>query len=138
MSADELPTTETGGAATDGDLDIEVVDNPDAHRWELRQGDRLLGLARYAIVPASEASPERVVFFHTEVRPEYEGRGLASVLARRALDATMGSGRTVVAMCPYIRAWVRRHRDPYAEHVSAPTRADVEAVNHAVGGAAGA
>lgn len=141
MTADEAhapadgPDQTPDGVTQDPDGDVRVVDNPDAGRWELREGDRVIGLARYAIVPATESAPERVVFFHTEVRPEYEGRGLAARLARAALDATIASGRTIVAICPYIRAYVRRHREQYAEHVAPPTRADVDAMDRATGNA---
>jgi predicted GNAT family acetyltransferase len=133
MSADEVRTADDAPAAADGRDGFVAVDDPAAGRWELRSGDRVVGLAQYALVPATESSPERVVFFHTEVEPEYEGRGLASVLARDALDGTIRSGRTIVAICPYIRAWVKRHPDPYAAHVAPATRADVDAMNRAVG-----
>ena len=105
-----------------------VLDAPDAGRWEVREGDRVVGIAQYEVVPGVDGRPDRVVFFHTEVRPEAEGHGLAGRLARAALDATIASGRVIVALCPYIRAWVARHPDPYAAHVVPATRADVEAV----------
>ncbi len=105
-----------------------VVDAPAAGRWEVREGDRVLGIAQYQVVTGRDGQPDRVVFFHTEVRPDAEGHGLASRLARTALDATIASGRVAVALCPYIRAWVARHPDPYAEHVVAATQADVDAV----------
>lgn len=117
MSAEEAP--------------VEIADNRERSRFEIRQDGRVIGLAAYAVVPASGSDPERIVFFHTEVRPEYEGQGLAARLAAYALDTTIAAGRTVVALCPYIRAYLRRHPEPYAAHVAHATKADVEAADRA-------
>ncbi len=126
------PASQPEDGATDPNTEdtdrFTVVDAPDAGRWEVRDGDRVVGIAQYVVVPGTDGHPDRVVFFHTEVRPELEGHGLASRLARTALDATIASGRDIVALCPYIRAWVARHPDPYASHVVPTTQADVDAV----------
>lgn len=122
------------GGADSGDSaeSVQVVDNPEKARFELRDGDDVIGVAAYAVVPGGSAGePERVVLFHTEVRPEYEGQGLGARLAGHALDSTVASGRAVVALCPYIKAYVARHQEAYADHVQAPTRADVEAAERA-------
>lgn len=129
-------TQNTGGQTDEQaqDLSVEVTDNPERARFELHDGDTLIGVAAYAVVPADDADqPERVVFFHTEVRDEYEGQGLAGRLASYALDATVASGRAIVALCPYIKTYVSRHPEPYAAHVVAPTRADVDAAERAGG-----
>ncbi|WP_330473300.1 GNAT family N-acetyltransferase [Terrabacter sp. C0L_2] len=120
-------TEHTGEGGTGADS-IEVVDAPGRGRFELRDGDRVIGVASYAIVPAGTVGDrERIVLFHTEVRPEYEGRGLAARLATHALDAAIGAGRDVVALCPYVKAYVQRHPEPYAAHVVPATQADVDA-----------
>jgi predicted GNAT family acetyltransferase len=126
MSAD---VSEGVGAGADT---IEVSDNPAAGAFELRDAGRLIGIARYAVVPASEGHAERVVFFHTEVSKAYEGQGLAGRLATTALDETVAAGRTVVALCPYIKVFLARHEADYAGHVAAPQPADLEAVDRAV------
>lgn len=113
---------------------IEVADNRAAGAFELRDAGRLIGIARYAVVPASGAQPERVVFFHTEVSQAYEGQGLAGRLATEALDQTVAGGRTIVALCPYIKVFLKRHDTDYAGHVSPPQPTDLEAVDRAVDG----
>lgn len=125
-----------------GEVQIEVADNPERGRFELRDGKRVIGVANYALVQGDSSGDghgrERVVFFHTEVRPEYEGRGLAARLASVALDETVAVGRGIVALCPYIKVYLRRHPEPYAAHVLAPTRADVDAADRAAERAAAA
>lgn len=109
---------------------VEVVDNPSRGRYELREGGRMIGHARYVVVLADDGS-DRVVFFHTEVDADREGQGLAAELAAFALDATVARGCTIVPVCPYIAAYVKRHRETYAAHVAAPTPADLAAVRAA-------
>jgi ribosomal protein S18 acetylase RimI-like enzyme len=126
---------------------IEVVDNPQLSRFELRDGERVIGIASYVLVPGDgpdadgspdgEGGTDRVVFFHTEVHPEYEGRGLAARLADHALSTTVAAGRRIVALCPYIKVYLRRHPEPYAAYVVRPTDADVEAADAAARAAAG-
>ena len=128
--------------------DLEVVDNPGRGRFELRDGERVIGVASYAVVPSGSGesgesgesgsdatgpkpAADRVVLFHTEVVPEYEGQGLAGRLASHALDAAVASGRSIVALCPYIKTFVKRHPEPYAAHVVAATQADVDAARRA-------
>ncbi|EWT00108.1 acetyltransferase [Intrasporangium oryzae NRRL B-24470] len=110
---------------------VEVVDNPSRGRYELRDGGRMVGHARYVVVAPEQDGTERVVFFHTEVDADREGQGLAARLAAFALDATIARQRTIVPVCPYIAAYVKRHREPYAAHVAAPTPADLAAVRTA-------
>lgn len=47
--------------------------------------------------------------FHTEVRPELEGQGIAGRLAAFAIDDIRDSGLRLVPGCPYIADYVDRH-----------------------------
>jgi uncharacterized protein len=49
------------------------------------------------------------VFYHTEVDERFGGRGLASILVGEALEATRADGKRVVALCPMVAAFVRKH-----------------------------
>src|SRR5579884_3154139 len=49
------------------------------------------------------------VFYHTEVADEFEGRGLASILVADALEATRADGKRVVAVCPMVDAFIKKH-----------------------------
>jgi predicted GNAT family acetyltransferase len=57
-------------------------------------------------------------FTHTEIHPQYEGRGLGGRLIREALDYTWASELGVVPQCPFVRAFIDRHPE-YAEIVVA-------------------
>ena len=80
-----------------------VSDNPAKHRFEISVGDTAAGFAAYRLEPG------RVVFTHTEVDPSFEGQGLGSKLAAGALAAVREQGLSIVPLCPFIAAYVRRH-----------------------------
>lgn len=85
---------------------VLVTDAPDEERFEARDADGvLLGFSQYTLDGTT------VVFLHTEVEPEHEGKGVASVLVQSALDQVRARGADVVALCPYVRAWIARHPD---------------------------
>ncbi len=80
-----------------------VRDNPTALRYELVDGDRVIGEIRY------RREPGAVVLVHTEVDPAHEGHGLAGELVEGAFRDLRERGLRVVPLCPYIRDWLRRH-----------------------------
>lgn len=51
----------------------------------------------------------RLVLPHTGVPRELEGRGIGSQLARAALDWAREEGLKVVPVCPFVRAYLKRH-----------------------------
>ena len=81
----------------------EVVDAPEASRYELRLDGRVIGFAAY------RRRNDRIVFIHTEVDESYEGRGLGSRLAAAALEDVRGKGLVVVPLCPFIAGYIREH-----------------------------
>lgn len=86
--------------------DITVQDNPDQHRYEARIGGVLAGFSEYRLAEG------RITFVHTEVDTKFEGKGVGSALARYALDDVRSRGdRTVVPLCPFIKAWIGKHPD---------------------------
>ena len=85
--------------------DFNFRENTGENRFELWQGDSLAGHADY------RRSGKTVTMTHTEVGPQFEGKGVGSKLARQALDAVRNDGHTVVPRCSFIAAWIERHPD---------------------------
>lgn len=46
---------------------------------------------------------------HTEVDPSLQGKGVGDALVRAALAWAREQGYKVVATCPYVQRWLRRH-----------------------------
>jgi predicted GNAT family acetyltransferase len=51
----------------------------------------------------------RRVFTHTEVDDNYEGRGLATILIREALQQTRDAGMPIVPKCPMVANYISKH-----------------------------
>jgi predicted GNAT family acetyltransferase len=88
--------------------EIEVKDNPAEKRYEITVDGSLAGFAAY--IPAEGMR----VFSHTEVDSAYEGQGVGSKLVRAALDDVRAQGTKVMALCPFVLAFIRRHPE-YAD-----------------------
>lgn len=52
---------------------------------------------------------KRIIFTHTGVPAEAEGRGTGTALAKAALDYARDEGLVVKPMCPFVAAFVKRH-----------------------------
>jgi predicted GNAT family acetyltransferase len=92
-------------------MEPTVRDNPEAERYEIREDDRLLGVAAY------HRRGDTILFTHTEVDPEEGRSGLGSTLVRAALDDVRARGLTVSPLCPFVRGWIERHPE-YADLVT--------------------
>lgn len=83
---------------------IDIVHDPAQRRYELHDGDGgLLGFIAY--LPAGEST----IVAHTEVAVEHEGEGVGGRLVRAAFAAIEADGKTVIPLCPFAAAYVRRH-----------------------------
>ena len=89
-------------------MEPTVRDVPEAGRYEIRDGEQLLGHADY------QRDGDTVVFIHTEVDQDSGRSGLGGTLVRAALDDVRGRGGSVVALCPFVRGWIERHPE-YAD-----------------------
>ena len=82
-----------------------VADNPQASRFELWLGTTRAGLIEY------RSKPGVVVLVHTEVDPALAGQGLGERLVVGALEDLRARGLKLVPLCPFVRAYLRRHPD---------------------------
>ena len=82
---------------------IEVVDNADESRYEVRVDGELAGFAQYRLRPAALA------FVHTEIDDRFEGQGLGGKLVSHALDDARSRGLAVLPICPFVRSYIERH-----------------------------
>ena len=88
--------------ATSGESQVAVIDNPEANQFEAHVDGHVAFVAYIR-------HGDMIIFTHTEVPRELQGRGLANVLARGVLDRARAEGWTVVARCPFIAKYIERH-----------------------------
>ena len=84
---------------------IAVRDNPGASRYELVLDEQVVGGIVYRL------TPDHMVLIHTAVLPSLEGKGFGAVLVAGALGDIRARGLHVVPLCPFVRAYIRRHPD---------------------------
>jgi predicted GNAT family acetyltransferase len=80
-----------------------ITDNAAERQYEARIDGVLAGWVEYGRVQG------RIVALHTEVLPEFGGRGIASALVRRVLDDARAAGIKVTPRCPFFVTHFERH-----------------------------
>ena len=93
----------TGRSPQPGDATLEISDNEEARRYEAHLDGTLAGFVEYGRVE------HRIVALHTEVFPEFGGRGIASALVRRVLADARAAGQKVTPRCPFFVTHFERH-----------------------------
>jgi predicted GNAT family acetyltransferase len=103
---DETPEPEPASASRrlvergDG---YEIVDNAAEHRYEAWLDGEAAGLIEYI------DEDGWLVIDHTEVFEAFEGKGVASRLAKAALDDVRARGLYINPQCPFVSSYIRRH-----------------------------
>ncbi len=84
---------------------IEVADAPDRDRYELSIDEEVVGFTVY------RTRPGLIAFVHTEIDERLQGRGLGDRLIRFALEDARARGLAVLPFCPFVKAFIERHRE---------------------------
>jgi predicted GNAT family acetyltransferase len=94
-----------------GQAAVTIADDAEAQRYVARVDGQEAGFLEYL------RERDVIVLVHTETLPAFEGKGVGSALARRALDAARDARVTVIPQCPFVREYIRRHPE-YQDTVS--------------------
>ena len=86
--------------------DVEVINNTEAHRFEVK-------LEGHTAFAEYHLRPGKIVLPHTVVPPEFEGKGVASALARYAFGYARENGLKVIPTCPFMAGWVKKHPEQH-------------------------
>lgn len=90
-----------------------VRDAPERSRYELVDGEEVVGFADYGLADDVLTLP------HVEVDPARRGQSLGAELVRAMLDDARRRGLRVRPLCPFVRVFVRRHPE-YEDLVAGP------------------
>jgi predicted GNAT family acetyltransferase len=80
-----------------------VRDDPDEGAYVIEVDGEWAGKAVYHMRGG------RHLFVHTEVDDAYTGMGVGTTLVKAALDDVRAKGGTVVPICPFFVAYLKRH-----------------------------
>ena len=81
---------------------VEVTNNTAKSRFEVVLGGDT-AFAEYHLRPG------KIILPHTVVPPAFEGKGVASALARYAFGYAREHGLQVIPTCPFMAGWVKKH-----------------------------
>ena len=84
-------------------MQTSVVDVPERGRFEIRVGDRTVGLASYHVENDTMTLP------HTEIDPAVGGQGLGTALVAGVLAAARERGLHVLPYCSFVRHYIQQH-----------------------------
>lgn len=89
----------------------EVRHDGKRRRFEL-EADGATGFLTYMMKGST------IVFTHTIVPPELEGKGIGSRIVKAGLDHARAEGLKVVPQCSFVNGYIERHRE-YRDLVAA-------------------
>jgi predicted GNAT family acetyltransferase len=117
MTQNSTITTDKTGAP------VTVAPDPENHRYTISVEGEVAGFAAYADRGDGESGTVRRVFYHTEVQEAFGGRGLATILVTAALDDVRAQGMRIVAVCPLVSAFLKKH--PAYADITDPVTKDI-------------
>jgi predicted GNAT family acetyltransferase len=82
----------------------DVTDNQAQHRFELAVDDHI-ATSQYSLKDGV------IAFMHTEVPEALTGKGIGSKLIKGALDQARARELQVVALCPFVKAYIEKHAE---------------------------
>ena len=82
----------------------EVRHDEAQRRFELEEEGQV-GFLTYIL------QDERIVFTHTIVPPELEGRGIGGRIVKEGLAHARAQGLKVVPQCSFVRGYIERHEE---------------------------
>jgi len=84
---------------------LNVIDNREERRFEAQLEDDQIAFIEYS------DDGEVVAMTHTEVPPDFEGKGVGSQLVKGALNAVKNAGKKVNPTCPFVAAYIKKHSE---------------------------
>lgn len=85
-------------------MDSQVIHNTNQHRYEIFIGADKVGHLDYSLML------DEIHFTHTEVDPAQQGKNLAAILTKFALDDVRANGKhKVVPICSYTVRYMDKH-----------------------------
>ncbi len=94
----------------------DFTNQTEQQRYAAWQNNQVVAFAEY------RATTGALMLTHTEVNQDLEGQGVGSSLIRFALDDIRNKGLHVVPMCPFVVAFIKRHRTEYLDLVATAHR----------------
>lgn len=87
-------------------MSIQHFEKEHKGNFNFMDGNRLAGQMTY-----SKADPDKIIIEHTEVNPEYNGKGVGKALVLAAVAHARQHQLKIVPLCPFANAVFQRNKD---------------------------
>jgi uncharacterized protein len=84
-------------------MQLQVVDNSDKARFEIRADGEIAGFVDYSL------RDSEIAFLHAETDDRFRGHGIAGQLIQSSLDSARERHLAVLPYCPFVRGWIADH-----------------------------
>ena len=85
-------------------MSFQIINNKEKKQYEYRVDNKLAKI-EYII------AKDTIYLTHTEVPVELEGKGIGSGLVLAVLEDIKLNGWTLVPLCPFVAAYLKRHQE---------------------------
>ncbi|NNG11277.1 MAG: N-acetyltransferase [Arenibacter sp.] len=85
-------------------MEYELIDNTEDKQYEFHI-EGVLAKIEYI------KTKDKIYLTHTEVPKPLEGKGIASSLVHSVLEDIEKKDLTLIPMCPFVAAYIKRHPD---------------------------
>ena len=97
-------------------MSISILKNDELNRFEIYSDGELAGFAEYKV------SNQMISYTHTEMDPEFGGKGLGSQLIREALAEPLEQNLEVAPYCSFVSAYIKKNSEKYLDLIPKSSR----------------
>ncbi len=98
-------------------MSISILKNDELNRFEIYSDGVLAGFVEFKI------ENQIISYTHTEIDPEFGGKGLGSQLIKEALDEALEQNLEVAPYCSFVSAYIKKSGEKYLHLVPESKRA---------------
>lgn len=104
----------------EGTVSLKLVDNADRSRFELWDGDTMLGLIGYELAPATMSGPKTYKLLHTVVEEDFGRQGVARLMVTMVMTRLRLDGLQFDPVCTYVQRYLSRFPEYRSMSVRTP------------------
>lgn len=82
---------------------LKVTNNESKHQYEMSLDGKI------ALIQYQKKGEDTLNLTHTEVPPEFEGKGIGNQLVKQTLEQIKADGKKIVPTCRFISIYLKRH-----------------------------
>ena len=89
--------------------DVEIKKDNNSGTFFIRMGNKQAGEMTFRL------EGDKMIIDHTEVKPEFEGKGLAKKMFAKMIEYARENKLKVVANCSYVQTQIEKNKEDYAD-----------------------